>query len=114
MAWLLELKSQKSSLSQSAYYLSFIKDKIFNLVLNSYLNWRHVLAYRLSLKKNNFGGLIILDAYVFAKIFQKLVCLSKCVFKTLTFIFFLYGFCECNPLKILKRQHSSSRENLVV
>ena len=28
----------ESSLSQSAYYLSFMKDKIFNPILNSYLN----------------------------------------------------------------------------
>ena len=48
------------------------------------------------------------------KILRKLVTLSKYVFKILTFIFFLYGFDGCNPLKILRRQHSSSRGNLEV
>jgi len=47
------------------------------------------------------------------KYFENL-SLSKCVFKTLTFIFFLYGFRGCNPLKILMRQNSSSRGNLEV
>ena len=35
MAWWLELKSQKFSLSQSADYLGFMKDKIFNLIFES-------------------------------------------------------------------------------
>ena len=53
MTWWLELKSQKSTLSQSAYYLGFMKDKIFNPILYSYLNWRQDPAYRLSLRENN-------------------------------------------------------------
>ena len=67
MAWLLELKSQKSSLSQSAYYLDFMKDKIFNPILNSYLNWRQDLAYRLSLRENNFWWTYDLRSLIFSQ-----------------------------------------------
>ena len=44
MALWLELKSKKSSLSQTTYYLGFMKDKIFNPILNFYLNGRQDLA----------------------------------------------------------------------
>ena len=51
--------------SQSAYYLGFMKDKIFNLILNSYLNWRHDLTYRLSLRKTNFWWTYDLRSLIF-------------------------------------------------
>ena len=73
MALWLELKSQKSSLSQCAYYLGFMKDKIFNLILNFYLNWRQDLAYRLSLRKNDFGWTYDLRSLIFLqKYFENL------------------------------------------
>ena len=93
MAWWLELKSQKSSLSQNTYYLGFMKDKIFNPILNAYLNWRQDLAHRLSLRKNNFWWTYDLRSLkLLQKYFKKYFSFSKSIFKTLIFIFLFMDF----------------------
>ena len=91
-----------------------MKDKIFNPILNYYLKLKTRSCIQTKFRKNNFWWTHDLWSLIFLqKYFVN--CLSfKMHFQNTTFVFFLYEFCGCNPLKTLRRQNSSTMGNLEV